>query len=81
MTTTVIRDGSTTQQYVRSNVTGLLVVYKDTVPDDTSVCCQAWATWLEEYGLPRNVLVVPVKEYIQQQLFYENRTVHLVAQG
>jgi hypothetical protein len=87
VTKTIIFDGSTTQQYVRSNVTGLLVVGKGAVPDDWTIAqttddyYQAWEVWLEETGLPRNVMILPATENIQHKLFYEARTVHLISQG
>jgi hypothetical protein len=87
VTKTIIRDGSTTQQYVRSNVTGLLVVDKGAVPDDwmttqtTGAYYQAWVAWLEETGLPRNVLILPATENVQHKLLHETRTVHLISQG
>ena len=87
VTKTIIRAGFTRQQYVRSNVTGLLVVCQGAVPNDWTVAqttdnyYQAWVAWLEETGLPRNVMILPTSENIQHKLFYENHTVHLIKQG
>ena len=87
VTKTLIRHGSTTQHYVRSNITGILVVSKGVVPDDWTIArttdsyYRAWVAWLEETELPRNVMILPATEYIQHKLFYETHTVHLVSQG
>jgi hypothetical protein len=87
VTKTIICHGSDAQQYVRSNVTGLLVVGKGAIPNDWTIAqttdnyYQAWEAWLEETGLPRNIMILPATENIQHKLFYEARTVHLTSKG
>ena len=87
VTKNIIRCGFARQEYVRSNVTGLLVIGQGADPNDWTVSqttenyYRAWEAWLEETGLPRNVMILPTTENIQHKLYYETSTIHLIKEG